>query len=106
MSMIRRVINRIRRRDWRATWSQCGEDVIVDFVLQIFGVQKPRYLDIGAYHPTKLSNTYGMYRRGCSGVLIEPNPVLYEAIRRKRPRDTVLNCGVGITAEREAPFYV
>lgn len=33
-----------------------------------------RYLDIGSYHPTALSNTRALYELGWEGVLIEPSP--------------------------------
>lgn len=33
-----------------------------------------RFLDIGAYDATELSNTRALYERGWSGVLVEPSP--------------------------------
>jgi FkbM family methyltransferase len=39
-------------------------------------------------------------------VCIEPDPEMYERIRRKRRRDTVLNVGISTGAEGTAPFYL
>jgi FkbM family methyltransferase len=63
-----------------------------------------RYLDIGAHHPTYLSNTYFFYERGANGVCIEPDPSLTRAFAKLRPRDRCLNIGVG-PHEETASFY-
>jgi FkbM family methyltransferase len=90
----------------KISYSQCGEDLIVDFVLTVMGRSKPSYLDIGAYHPTQLSNTYLFYRKGGRGVLVEPDPDLCRAIRRLRRTDVCLNAGVGVTPAAKANFYI
>jgi len=52
-------------------------------------------VDIGANHPTKLSNTFYFYRRGWCGITVEPNRE-YEWLHRMfRPRDIFLGIGVG-----------
>lgn len=89
------------------TWAQSGEDVIVAFILDHeLHVQSPTYLDIGAHHPTYLSNTYLFYERGCRGVLVEPDPVLFEVIARERKRDVCLNIGIGLGVARDAELFV
>jgi Methyltransferase FkbM domain len=55
-----------------------------------------RYLDIGAAHPKRLSNTFMFYRRGSSGVLVEPDPDQAAVLRDARPRDTIVNAGVAL----------
>jgi len=44
------------------------------YILEAVGPEPARFLDIGAYHPTTLSNTRALYERGWSGVMIEPSP--------------------------------
>lgn len=51
-------------------YSQNGEQ---RFVLECTPAQG-RFLDIGAFHPTKYSNTRALYERGWSGVFVEPSP--------------------------------
>ncbi len=77
------------------SYSQCGEDIIVDYVLTTFGILAPVYIDIGAHHPVENNNTYHFYLKGSMGILIEPNPDLYAGIKAVRPRDISLNVGIG-----------
>jgi FkbM family methyltransferase len=89
------------------SWAQSGEDLIIAFLLDNeLHVKSPTYLDIGAHHPTLLSNTYLFYTRGCRGVLVEPDPVLFETIRKVRGEDVCLQVGVGLGEAREAELYV
>jgi len=97
----RRLGNYIRRKMgvfYQKSYSQCGEDLIVNYIFSTLKVAHPSYLDIGAHHPCFLSNTYLFYRQGCSGVSVEPDPSLYRKIKRTRGRDVNLN--TGMAAER------
>lgn len=89
----------------RMSYSAAGEDRIVLAWLQAVyhvDVRQVRYCDIGANHPTKLSNTFLLYSMGASGVLIEPDPDLCGNLRRKRPSDIVLNVGMAFDERRSA----
>ena len=86
------------------SYAQAGEDLIVAFILKYFGIA-PTYIDIGAYDPVRINNTYLFYTRGCRGVLVEPNPDLTARLQGKRPRDTVLAVGIGVTNEKEVDYY-
>ncbi len=90
----------------KRSFSQRGEDLIIDFALTSMGITKPIYLDIGAHDPIYLSNTYYFYRKGGSGVCIEPLPGLYKILAKVRSRDTCLNSGVGAQTADQANFYV
>lgn len=94
------------RKEAKISYSQCGEDLIVDFVLQQMKIARPTYLDIGAHHPVYLSNTFLFYERGCTGVCVEPDPALHSRIAKARKRDVCLNVGVGVGAIASAKFYV
>jgi FkbM family methyltransferase len=78
------------------SFSQYGEDLLL--AVTLFPNRRGRYVDVGAYHPWRASNTYKLYLRGWSGVTIEPNPDVATLFRRKRPRDIHLVSGV---AEKE-----
>lgn len=89
------------------SYSQCGEDLIVEHIFRSLGIKTVSYLDIGAYHPFFLSNTAKFYLNGGKGVLIEPDPYLLKQIKRKRKRDVCLNIGISPDeAKTEASFYV
>lgn len=89
----------------QTSYSQAGEDLVVDFLLQGVGIQ-PLYLELGTNHPKEGNNTYKFYRRGCHGVLVEADPSLIHAIRRVRNRDTVLNVGVGVDDSPSKRFFI
>jgi hypothetical protein len=87
-------------------YAQSGEDLVVDFLLRYLGIGGVTYLDVGAYDPVEINNTYYFYLRGGRGVLVEPNVALSEKLRTVRPRDTTLVAGIGVTAARAADYYV
>lgn len=87
------------------SFSQSGEDLIVAFILGYLGVREVTFLDIGAFDPIKINNTYLFYLKGFHGVLVEPNPVMCEKLRSVRPDDVTLTAGIGVEDIREADFY-
>jgi FkbM family methyltransferase len=80
--------------------------MIVDFILSNLKIYLPYYLDIGAHHPSYLSNTYFFYKKGATGVCIEPDPELYAEMCKRRKKDLSIHAGIGGTGAREADFYI
>jgi len=89
-----------------ATYSQTGEDRIVSYLFNSLHMQKPTYLDIGANEPVISNNSFLFYDRGSRGVCIEPDPHMYQRIKAKRPKDVVLNVGIGTEEAAAADFYL
>lgn len=61
-----------------------------------------RFLDIGAFHPTSLSNTRALFELGWEGVLVEPSPEPFAALLREYgtdPRITLLCAAAGIKSD-------
>ena len=87
------------------SYAQCGEDVVVSQFFEYLKIERPTYLDIGAFLPIYSNNTYLFYQRGARGVLVEPNVGLIPELKKQRPKDVVLNVGIGITEELAAPYY-
>jgi FkbM family methyltransferase len=109
MKIIKKIKDMVRLsqiEDKKLSFSQCGEDLIVEFIFDAVKMKNISYLDIGAHHPFYLSNTYLFYLKGQKGVCVEPDPLLYEKIRENRPRDISLNIGIGVSNVSEADFYV
>jgi len=76
----------------RKTYSQEGEDMILG---RLFEGRGPGfYVDVGAHHPRRFSNTHLFYRRGWRGINIEPNPDAMRAFKSMRRRDINLQVGV------------
>jgi len=105
LSTLKLRLGKTAMPDHRESFSQSGEDILMDYVLGWMRIPTRSYLDIGAHHPTFLSNTYLFYHHGHRGVCVEPDPSLYAEIARVRPRDTNLNIGVG-SKTQDATFYV
>ncbi len=89
----------------KTSYSQSGEDLIIDFIFTHLGISKPSYLDIGAHHPFYLSNTAHFYEKGCRGINIEPDPELFKLFPQYRKDDINLNIGMG-TEKGVAEFYI
>src|SRR5579859_2677837 len=105
VNLIKTFASRFREPK-KLSYAQCGEDLIVQFILDALSISKPSYLDIGAHHPVKFSNTFLFYKNGSQGVCVEPNPVLYARFKLKRPRDICLNVGIGISNIDYADFHI
>lgn len=80
------------------TYAQHGDDLMVLNLFGLLGISRPSYLDLGAHHPTIISNTRLLYERGSRGVNVEANPELIQAFERERPEDRNLCLGVGPAA--------
>ena len=108
-ALLRKITNKIRKvagfPPGKSSFSQCGEDLIVDYIFSLRGIVSPSYLDIGANDPFFLSNTALLYKKGCSGINIDANPQLLGKFRRFRSRDINLNVGIG-PIEAELDFYI
>jgi FkbM family methyltransferase len=100
------LIKRFLRHNPTSSYSQCGEDLIINFIFDTLKISHPSFLDLGAHDPTYLSNTYFFYKQGSTGVCVEPDPSLYTNIKQKRKNDICLNVGVGITQQTEADFFI
>jgi FkbM family methyltransferase len=92
--------------DASPTYAQCGEDVILLWLVKHLQLEKPSYMDIGCWEPVRANNTYLLYERGGRGLLVEPNPSLADRIRQLRPEDTLLSAGIGISDATEADYYM
>lgn len=62
-----------------------GQEVEDDFRWAFFSETECGYfVEVGANHPEKSSQTFDLEQRGWTGVLIEPQPDLAEELRRRR----------------------
>ena len=74
------------------SYSQEGEDLILNRIFA--GKTSGFYIDVGAHHPFRFSNTYFFYKMNWRGINIEPNPDGISSFRSRRPRDVNLQMGV------------
>ena len=82
-------------------FSEQGEDILLE---RYIGKKDGFYVDIGAYHPDRVSSTKKFYLKGWSGINIDPNPVTIKQFLKKRGRDININVGVA-DIDSELDFY-
>ena len=63
------------------------------------------YIDIGAYHPYRFSNTCLLHNRGWSGLNIDPNKKSIDLFNLARPNDINLNIAVGDKSMKKNIYY-
>lgn len=90
------------RKGAKFSFAQAGEDLVLRRIF--LGVEKGFYVDVGAYHPYKLSNTYLFYLNGWRGINIEPRPKSRQLFDKIRPGDINLEVGIG-EASGMADYY-
>jgi FkbM family methyltransferase len=88
------------------SYSQAGEDSILNFLFRDVKISRPKYLDIGANLPDIGNNTYKFYLKGSQGVLVEADATLLPEIRKKRPKDIILNYGISDKNNEYLDFYI
>lgn len=80
--------------------SQYGQDKLVAETL-LPGLRQGVFVDIGAHDGVSLSNTlYFEQKLGWTGVAIEPNPSVFEKLKRNR-RCVTINAGVAKQTSRQ-----
>ena len=87
------------------SYAHSGEDIIAQQFLESLRINRPSYLDIGAWLPDVSNNTYLFYLLGGRGVLVEPNIGVIPRLKATRPGDSVLNIGIGFTDHNEHDYY-
>ncbi|WP_353427862.1 FkbM family methyltransferase [Polynucleobacter sp. MWH-UH19D] len=88
----------------RISFSQEGEDLILSRIFQVMGIKNGFYVDIGAHHPFRFSNTYYFYKRGWRGINIDALPGTKKIFNFFRPRDITIECGIS-SIESTMTYY-
>jgi len=93
---MKKIISLFRNQDFNKSYSQCGEDIIIEFIFKnLLKIRNPTFMDIGANHPKKFNNTYIFYRSGSRGINIDPNIDSIKLFKKYRSKDINLNLGIG-----------
>jgi len=87
---------------FQKSWSQEGEDLILS---RYFENKKTIgfYVDIGAHHPLRFSNTYKFYKQGWHGINIDAMPGSMVLFNRKRSRD--INIEKAVSDSKQVMTY-
>ena len=90
-----RRLDRIRLPDARLCFGQEAEDAVLLKTLEAPADRRGFYVDVGAHHPTRLSNTFLFYRRGWRGLNIDATRGLSDKFHAARPEDVFVEAVVG-----------
>lgn len=99
--VIKNAISYSALQDINVSYAQEGEDIILNRFLAY--QHKGFYVDIGAHHPTRFSNTYLFYKKGWSGINIDAMPGSMAEFQKLRPRD--INIEIPISAKKQELKY-
>lgn len=108
-SFLRRLYQRINRLLFGApaptyfleSYSQEGEDLVLN---RLFGDKTTGfYVDVGAHHPKRFSNTFFFYQRGWRGINIDAMPNSMTIFNQERPFD--INLEIAIMGEQGLATY-
>ena len=83
------------------SYSQEGEDMILKRLFE--KQEKGFYVDVGAHHPKRFSNTYYFYKKGWNGINIDAMPNSMKLFNKIRPRD--INIEKPISDEKQILTY-
>lgn len=99
-----KLYNRIKPPNLRGYYGQFCEDAALQTFFinlswnetNIYEVKNEGfYVDIGAFSPVLISNTYWFYQHGWRGINVEPFPEVIEKFNHLRPRDINVSCAIG-----------
>lgn len=88
--------NKIKDKYLNTSYSQEGEDMVLNRMLG----EKPNgfFVDVGALHPQRFSNTYNFYLLGWRGINIDAMPGSMDLFDKIRPHDTNLEFPISDTS--------
>lgn len=76
-------------------YSQGGEDaIVINSFSHLVPLYPGTFVDVGAYHPFKHSNTYVLYRYGWRGMNIDPRPGSKALFDKYRSKDINVEAGI------------
>ena len=72
-----------------------NEDKFIQFLKKNLKKKKGVYIDVGCYHPIRLSNTKFLYEKGWKGINIDISDKSIHLFKMARKNDINLNLGIG-----------
>jgi FkbM family methyltransferase len=89
---------------YKRSYSQDGEDVVLSSFFETRRRYRGFFVDVGAHHPVRFSNTCLFYKNGWRGINIDPTPGSMRPFKVLRKKDINIEMGIGPTVT-EMNFY-
>ncbi len=107
MSFIKNLIHKYQLsgfyKSGKTSYSLEGEDLILARYFE--GEQNGFYVEVGAYHPVRFSNSYLFYKKGWQGINIDARPGSMKLFNKIRPRDINIEAAISDEVE-ELTYYM
>lgn len=88
------------------SYSQEGEDIVLKRIFEYKNLEDGGfYIDVGAHHPKRLSNTYFFYNLNWRGINIDATPNSMKEFDNIRPLDINLEYAIS-DKEEELTYYI
>lgn len=87
----------------KKSYSQEGEDMILNRIFEF--KDNGFYVDVGAHHPMRFSNTYFFYRKGWRGINIDAMPGSMKKFKLYRKGDINLEIAIS-NQNKELTYYM
>jgi FkbM family methyltransferase len=68
-------------------------------------IKNGKYVDVGAFHPIKYSNTCLLFNKGWSGINIDLNPTSIDYFKILRPKDKNVCCAIS-NKEKKTRIFI
>mgnify|MGYP006121617031 FL=1 len=88
----------------RKTYAQQGEDLFIFNYMKKKKIVNGTYVDLGAFHPIKYSNTCLLFNNGWSGLNIDLNQTAIDYFDIVRPKDNNICCAISNKEEKIKVF--
>lgn len=79
---------------YKRSYSQYGEDMLLSSLYDDKPDYKGFYVDIGAHHPIRFSNTQYFYEKGWRGINIDATPGSMNRFNQLRSEDINIECAI------------
>lgn len=101
-NVLRRSYDFLNWDPWaNRSWSQEGEDMVLRRIFE--NNKNGFYVDVGAHHPKRYSNTYMFYCKGWKGINIDVMPGSMKLFNKYRSND--INLELGVAQQRDTLDY-
>jgi FkbM family methyltransferase len=96
-------LDKAELREMTVTFSQFGEDIAVQRIAAELGITRGFYVNAGAFHPIRGSNTLLLHKAGWRGINIEMVPEKVRVFEQLRPLDR--NVCAALDREEHAVYF-
>jgi len=106
IDILDKIVSRIKlftERNWTESYSQEGEDMVLRKIFE--HRNEGFFVDVGAHHPKRFSNTYYFYKRGWRGINIDAAPGSMIPFNNERSEDINVEAAV-LNETKSLTFYI